>query len=371
MVLPQLWRGMQHMPATRYRTLSRRWAVAVLLLTMALMAVLVQLSLHCAPPASATGSLGGDMALYGRIVDRLRQGQAYYPAAHAELLAGGYGTESVFNWRMPLYPWLLSLFPNLWLAQASLAVLALAAMAASVKLLHDVSRGLAVWATILLLLSLAACFAAETLLFSELTCGVLILLSAAAYGLRWHWVGFAAGVAALFVRELAAPYILVALVFAWREKRYPELIGWGVALLVYAAYFLWHMQMVHGQLGPQDRAYADGWVQLGGLQFVLATAQFNGVLAILPLWVSAIVLPLAALGLAAWPGRTGAYVALTVAAYLGLFLAIGKPFNNYWGLLYTPLLTLGLAWLPAAVFDLAGAAVAAPKLAASDAADGL
>ena len=92
-----------------------------------------------------------------------------------------------------------------------------------------------------------------------------------------------------------------------------------------------------------------------GPRFVLDTAAFNGVFITAPLWVTAILLPLALFGLLAWRGEGSARATLTVAVYLALFLFVGKRFDYYWGALYTPLLMLGLPFLPGAVRDLAGA----------------
>jgi uncharacterized membrane protein YbhN (UPF0104 family) len=47
-------------------------------------------------------------------------------------------------------------------------------------------------------------------------------------------------------------------------------------------------------------------------------------------------------------------VLATVALYLLAFLCVGKPFNNYWGAVYTPLMAFGLAAVPAALADLTG-----------------
>lgn len=85
---------------------------------------------------------------------------------------------------------------------------------------------------------------------------------------------------------------------------------------------------------------------------MLATAQGNGIFFVLPLWVTALVLPVGLLGLVAWPGPAGRRAALAVGSYLAFFFALGKPFNIYWGPLYTPFLAVGLAWAPAALADL-------------------
>jgi hypothetical protein len=71
-----------------------------------------------------------------------------------------------------------------------------------------------------------------------------------------------------------------------------------------------------------------------------------------PLWFSAIYLPLALLGLAGWPGRTGARLALTAGAYVAAFAVVGLPFNDYWGLMHTPILAFGFAAAPDALRDL-------------------
>jgi hypothetical protein len=51
---------------------------------------------------------------------------------------------------------------------------------------------------------------------------------------------------------------------------------------------------------------------------------------------------------------------LIVGGYMIAFLFIGRPDNNYWGYLYSPLLPLGWMLAPAALYDLA--ARAAPGL---------
>ena len=171
---------------------------------------------------------------------------------------------------------------------------------------------------------------------------------------RPFW-GFAAAILALVIRELAAPYVVICIYFAWQGRRTAELWAWLGGLAVFAGYFVWHAAMVHAQLGPDDIAYRDSWIQFGGPGFVLATAAFNGVFIAEPLWATAILLPLCVVGLIAWRGPGSCRVGVTVAAYLCLFAIVGKRFNDYWGGLYTPLMMMGVAFLPAGVRDLVGA----------------
>jgi len=58
------------------------------------------------------------------------------------------------------------------------------------------------------------------------------------------------------------------------------------------------------------------------------------------------------LGLAAWRGGIGARLSLTAGAYVAAFAMVGQPFNDYWGLMYAPMLAFGFAAAPAVLRDL-------------------
>ena len=339
-------------PATRFFGIRRPVALTVLVATVLLVALLIPLALsYQEPPPAHAGD--GDLALYGHIVARLHAGENYYPVAHQELIAGHYGTLSTPSWRTPLYAWLVSRFPSVEAAQIALMALAFAAAAMVLVLFwRNGNRALAISAVPVLLLSLGGTFVPGTVLFSEYTAGMLILLSAAAFGLEQRRLGYASGALALFIRELAAPYVVICLFLAWREKRWGEATAWLIALIAYAGYFYWHHTMVQAQLTPSDFAYPGSWVMFGGPGFVLSTAAFNGLFTGMQMWLSAIVLPLGVLGLLAWPGKADVRIVLTVLGYLAAFAIVGKPLNRYWGAMYTPLLTLGLPWAVLAVVDL-------------------
>ena len=138
----------------------------------------------------------------------------------------------------------------------------------------------------------------------------------------------------------------VCVLLSIRERDWQKFVAYAASLMLYAAYFGWHWWMVSSQLGPMDRAYGEGWVAFGGLDFVLATAGFNGLWALGPDWLPAVLLPLGLLGLWAWPKGRGL---AAVGVYLAAFLVIGKPFNAYWGAVYAPVLMLGLGWVWPAV----------------------
>lgn len=351
-VLPVSWDLLKTM-RTRLNELPRWRAYIVLGLTLAAFIGLLMLALGRAPvvPAEAAtvAAPEGDLVSYQRIIERLRGGADYYTAAHEVLVADGYGTRSVFNWRTPAWPILLAALPPGG-GQGVLAALALFGLLLVYRMLREEGGLLvAVLSMLAVGISLGGIVAPGSVVFSEVAAGTLILISVAAYGNGWRLAGLLVGLLALFLRELAAPYVVVAIVLALRQRRWSEVRLWGLGLAAYAAYFGWHWWMVSQQLGPMDRAYGDGWLQFGGVGFILATVGFNGLWSLGPVWLPALLLPLGVLGLWAWPKGTLALA--TVVVFVVLFAAVGKPFNFYWGALYTPVLMLGLGWAVAAVWE--------------------
>ena len=268
---------------TRLTPLRARCLLAVWIL---LAAVLMGIALSPLRSGAAGGPRRGpgDVALYNAEIDRIRAGEGYYAAAAAELRPRGYPTRSVFNWRTPLPMWLIGRLPsNAW-GQSSLGGLCLAVLLMSYEwLARETTVKRAVGCLLLLLGALLPCVLRGGLFaMPELWSGTLIALSIAAYALERRKLGLAAGVAALFFRELAAPYCLVALLLAVRERRWREALAWIVGLAAYAAFYFQHVATVLAMLGPDEVAHPHGWVRFGGAAFVLSTVQMNAWLLILP-----------------------------------------------------------------------------------------
>jgi hypothetical protein len=322
-----------------------------LLLTLTVAGLLV-LSVRSAPVAPPTPSVEGrgDSATYSKIVQQMRGGSSYYVAAHEVLITEGYGTNSVFNWRTPVWPVLISLLPSVRWVQGLLAGLTTLTALLIYRGLRLCEAGPLFSAmTALVLIVGTAGQPAKAVVFTEYVAGILILLSIAGYVNGWNVVGAIVAIAALFIRELVAVYVLVCLILAFRHRDWAELRIWIIGLIGYGIYFLWHWTIVANMLGSADRGYPAGWLQFGGLPFVLETAHFSGLLVAAPVWISALILPIALLGLVAWPA--GCRAALTVTAYLLVFAVIGKPFNIYWGAVYAPLLMLGLPPTAVVVYE--------------------
>jgi hypothetical protein len=159
------------------------------------------------------------------------------------------------------------------------------------------------------------------------------------------------GLAAALTRELAAAYLLAMAVLAWRDGARRETIAWMGALAAFTLALAAHAAAVHAQILPGDPA-SQGWLRIGGWRFALATFHWNALLITAPAWVTAVLAPVALLGLAAWRDPLGERVALTVFGYVAAFIFVGRPENSYWGLLIAPLWPLSLLLGPRALLVL-------------------
>jgi hypothetical protein len=332
---------------SRYRLAVAIGAVALFLLSL--------LAIYW-PRSAGGGSAGGsgaaeggkDLEAYRRIVERVHGGEDYYDAAGAELHAGGYPTSSVFNWRPPLYAWLLAAFPAPEWGQALLGALALLALGlAYTAEREDGGLGRALLVTVGMAGAFLWCIDGDAFFAQELWAGVLIAVSVGAFAVGQRAGGVAAGLAALALRELALPYVVVCIFLACRERRWREVGAWAIGLALWAAFLAWHAWQVQQHLTGGERAETEGWVQFGGPAFVVHTSQMNVWLFRLPAWVALVYLILSLTGLACWRGPQSVRVGLTVALYLVAFIVVGKSFNAYWGLLYVALLPFGLVRISA------------------------
>jgi hypothetical protein len=300
------------------------------------------------PPRGA-----GDIALYRAEVDRVHAGQGYYEAASAELLARGYTTRSVFNWRLPLPIWPIARMPDVLLGKALLGLLATAVILAAYEAL---SREGNLWraraCSLLLTGPLALCLLGDIFVMPVIWAGVLIALSLCAYGLgRPNW-GLMLALSAAFCRELALPYCLLCAALAWWHHRPRELAAWVAGLAAWGVYFGLHWLRV-AQLTPPDAlAHREGWIQFGGATFVLCTVQMNLYLLLLPQWVAALYFSAAMFGFAGWHTPLGQRVGLAASLFVAAFGVVGQEFNQYWGTLYAPLLCFGLVRFPGSLWDL-------------------
>jgi hypothetical protein len=295
----------------------------------------------------------GDIALYRAEIDRIHAGESYYTAANAELRTRGYPTRSIFNWRTPLPMWFVGKLPEVALGKAFLGTAAIALLLLTFGLIADESNtrtgGLAALFLSGAILPVAL---GDLFVMTELWSGIFLAISAVAYSSGRRTCSVLAGIGALFLRELAAPYCLLMFAMAIWQRRRREATAWLVGIAVYAVYYAIHLKHVLPLIQPGDVAHSNGWVCFGGAGFVLSAVQMNTYLLLLPQWASAVFLTAALLGFASWNSAAGQRIGMTVALYLIGFSIVGQPINQYWGSMIAPMLCLGAALFPAALMDL-------------------
>ncbi len=335
----------------------------------------------------------GDAALYRAIVDRIHNGEGYYNATAAEQTAQGYPTQSVFNWRTPLPLWLIGRLPQIEWAKYFLGLLSLGLMFfAFESLAREKGNSFAIALCCAVLLSGPLLFTVLDNLFvmPVLWAGVFIALSLCAYGINKPKLGLGFGLGALFMCELALPYCLLCAAMAFLKdapgnsldtKENPrcihrglnirrwlniqgsiniEQISWGLGLIAWLIFFAWHWWNVSGLIAPDAIAHKHGWIRFGGAGFVLATAQMNAYLLLLPPWATALYFAAAMFGLAGWHTRLGTRIGLSACLYIMVFAFVGQDFNQYWGSIIAPLLCFGIVRFPGSLLHLCRAAGISP-----------
>jgi hypothetical protein len=303
--------------------------------------------------ADAPGRGPSDIALYQAEIDRMRGGETYYAAAAEELRSRGYPTRSIFNWRTPLPMWLIARLPSAVLAQGALSLAAATVIFLAYGLItKEDGAPSGLLAVVLLLGALLPLLIDNLFLMTEFWSGILIALSALAYGNDRQKLGTLSGIAALLIRELALPYCVLCVMYAVKDRRKNELLTWGAGFAAYAVFYAFHLNQVLPLLRQEGVAQAHSWVQFGGAAFVVAVAQMNVWLLLLPQWVTAIYLSAALLGFATWTSPAGQRIALTAILYLALFSIVGQAINQYWGSMIAPLLCLGAARFPTSLATL-------------------
>lgn len=301
---------------------------------------------------TAGAAQDADLELYRTVAARLRAGDGYYRTVAEEHRAGSY----------PLRPFVTVRLPTLALVMATLGerlshLLLLAICAVTLWAWHVRLRGtLHNWlqervAVLLLAVGLTLAPQIRYLPLHELWAGVLVALSLAVHRPGRWWPSLIVAAVALAIRELVLPYVLLMTAFALVQGRWREAAAWLGLVAGFAVLMAIHMQGVAGVVIPAD-APSPAWVQFGGAQAALNFAHHTSGLRILPAAIGFALVPLCLLGWIGWKSRTGLFGALLLAGY-GLFFAItGRPNNVYWGLIVTPLLAMGLAFLPLALRDL-------------------
>jgi hypothetical protein len=188
---------------------------------------------------------------------------------------------------------------------------------------------------------------------SEAWCGLLLALALALTlwnRARW-WMPVIPIAAALMLRELALPFLLLAVAFALWERRWKELAAWVAVLVLFGAGLAWHAANVASVQLPGD-LHSAGWSGALGLRGVLLALKSTTILHQLPARLGLVIALLPALGWLSLEGRRGAFAVLLLFGYALMIALFSRSDNFYWGFTMVPAWFAGLALVPRGLVQL-------------------
>lgn len=335
-----------------------RWAAAAALLAIA--AALVWSALAMGGFATPEGGSKaiitaedgfGDIQLYEHINRRMAAGEGYYAAALAEHRRHGYPTQPFVTVRTPVMAWGAALWGAGGWRLIALALLLANVAAWHVALARNTVSAERVAGVVLVFAGGLAVFNESYGVVHDLVAGLFVSLGLALYRPERWWPSWVAVAAALAVRELALPFVVLWAVLALAERRWRELAAVAALLALFALGIALHADAVAGARLPGDEV-SQGWTELlGPAMFLSSLAQLTPLLVLPP----AVAAPLALLPLLGWAGlggRLGLVATLWFAGF-ALFVALfARAGNFYWALLVLPAYAGGLALAPRSVGDL-------------------
>jgi hypothetical protein len=343
---------------TRFAGLARWQAILIAIATIGL--IISGLNLNSATkshhetraPTQAAGDPNPDLTLYRTIVARVAKGDGFYGAAAEEQRKGHY----------PLRPFVVVRLPTLAVVSATLGMPAMHGLnwllIASVLLAwwlrlatsfaDPVARAVPV---LLIETGLTAASMTSLVYLHEIWAGLLIALAFALHRPDRWLPSVLLALAAVMIREIALPFLLLMGAIAFWNRAWKEAWGWVAATALFAGLLFLHAGQVAQVTTAQDLA-SPGWDHFGGWPFYTMVMHDTTALRAFPALVSALLCPLALLGWASWNDAAGRTGFLMFAGYALALMLFGRPDNFYWGFVVAPVFLLGLAFLPSALPDL-------------------
>jgi hypothetical protein len=276
-----------------------------------------------------------DVEAFRTMVAKTAAGDWFYHAEGETLHRNGYPTASVLNWRLPaLYVGLASLgaaFARIWLGVTI------------VVLLIRTGRQLSLMAALAVGNACLFILADAPLYFTETWAGVCLGLSLMASLRSDTVISMGWAVAALSIRELAAPYCVAMTLFAAWQRRWRDVGVWMIGGLFYAALYAVHIWSWRRAVPIDARTHIQSWIAFGGAPFLLENLRVQGLFVVMPRWLMGVVL--AAVAIAPWAKSMPQAVRVAGLTYIVFLFVAGQPFNMYWGAIAAPLLATWLAFV--------------------------
>jgi hypothetical protein len=299
-----------------------------------------------------------DLALYDTAIERIQDGEHYYDFIVEEQRRADY----------PVTPGLAVRLPTLAYIDAALGMtgqtiaavlLMLAVLAAWWRRLGEEPGAGDKRLLILAFLFLGASLGVNRYYFTlhELWAGMLLALSFALHRPGKWGASLAVAALALFIRELALPFVLLMGAMAFWRRDWKEGLAWGALAAVFLAVLAIHLSIIAEQVLPSDR-HGPPWFVMRGMSGWLSNIVLSSNLRFLPHWLAGPAVILALLGWIGWRSQAGQFGMLLYAGYGLMFAIAGRGDNFYWGAIIAPAMFIGFAFVPMALRSLFAAAAA-------------
>lgn len=328
------------------RQFTRIPSLAVLICFVALMAWGVLAGQSVRDTSEPLEAAKSDINLYIAITERVIGGEGYYQAAISEQTNRGYPVQPATAVRTPVTTTVISVL-GADLAFALLLTLLASVFLGAVFQFEKLTKSRGEWVGALLVLALAAVLFGPLAIYYQETWAVLLLFLSLLTRKSSLAVAVVLALVACAFRELALPFIFAMALFELIDRNRRAALVWAAAGIGYVALYGLHVVAVaHGveEFGQGAAVDSPGWLAFGGWPFIVGSVRSVTVLSALPLWVTAIVTPLALLGWLMRKSEKALPFTFAIASFIIPFLFIGRPNNNYWALLYALLLLPGLAF---------------------------
>lgn len=336
-------------------SLPRRLALAVLALFLAL-AALSPITVGKGEAARAPSLTEAapsaqkrfdDLRLYDNVIARIRGGEGYYAVIVEEHRKLPFPVRPGFAVRLPTMAYLAAWLGSDGLLAASLALF-VAIGWAWWRRLGEEPGGIDRRPLAMALLLIGASFVLVRYfhVLHELWAGGLIALALGLHrpGRRWG-AALAIVALALAIRETVLPFVLLAAAMAAWRRDWREAGAWSGLAAVFAVLWFVHLDLIAAQVLPSD-PLSPSWLTLRGLSGAISLFSLPTPLRFLPAWLAGPIVVLALFGWSSWKSDAASFATLLLFGYGLAFMIAGRPENWYWGALVSPILLVGLAWLP-------------------------
>lgn len=320
-------------------------AAAIVILALAALVTAWSLSLGEPAPLPQIRADYSDFRLYSQIARKVEQGAGYYDAAIALQRAHAYPVRPFVTVRLPTLAAAQAFLGKSVLHYAAIGLLVALVLAWIIALKGRANTLEKAGSAFAILAGGAMMLSTGFVVMHDMWAGALLGLALACYATRAWPLALVCAALAIGVRELAVPFVLLAIAFSIADKRWRELAAWSILLVAFLVGMTLHANAVHAHLQPGDLG-SPGWQGLIGPRLVIDGLNRLTLIKVLPLPLASLLFAIPLLGWLAVPGRQGLFATLFLAGMALMIALFGRANNFYWAQLLLPVWFVGLAFIP-------------------------